>query len=83
MGPSKRMKRYIATFFSHFGALTYYKALEEQGIAAKIMPVPRKISSSCGTCVSYEHGSVFYLEECELDAVYLEVCDALECAFKA
>ena len=42
---------YIATFFSHFGAIRYKKLCEQQGIAAKAMPVPRDLSSSCGTCV--------------------------------
>ena len=47
------MNKYIATFYSHFGAVRYKKTCEEQGIVAKIMPVPRTLSSSCGTCVSY------------------------------
>jgi len=45
---------YIATFFSHFGAIRFHKGLQEQGIRAKMMPVPRKVSSSCGTCVRFE-----------------------------
>jgi hypothetical protein len=64
------MNEYIATFHSHFGALTYCKALEKQGIAAKLMPVPRKVSSSCGTCVYYEHIAPVDLADCELDSVY-------------
>ena len=42
---------YIATFFSHFGAIRYKKLCEQAGYAAKTMPVPRTLSSSCGTCV--------------------------------
>lgn len=45
---------YIATFFSHFGAIRYKKLCEQQGIAVKAMPVPRDLSSSCGTCVRCE-----------------------------
>ena len=45
---------YIATFFSHFGAIRYKKLCEQAGYAAKTMPVPRTLSSSCGTCVRYE-----------------------------
>lgn len=45
---------YIATFFSHFGAIRYKKLCEQDGIAAKAMPVPRNLSSSCGTCVRCE-----------------------------
>ena len=72
------MNKYIATFYSHFGAMTYAKALKKQGIAAKPMPVPRKISSSCGTCVSYEHDAAAYVEDCELDCVYMETARGLE-----
>ena len=45
---------YIATFYSHFGAIRFKKICESQGIKAKVMPVPRDLSSSCGTCVRYE-----------------------------
>ena len=66
------MNKYLATFHSHFGALAYCKALEEQGIASKLMPVPRELSSSCGTCVSYEHDAAVEMDGCELDAVYVK-----------
>ena len=44
----------IATFFSHFGAIRFKKICEEQRWPAQLMPVPRDLSSSCGTCVRYE-----------------------------
>ena len=46
--------KYIATFFSHFGAIRFEKKCKSKNISAKLMPVPRALSSSCGTCVSYE-----------------------------
>ena len=49
---------YIATFFSHFGAVRYKKLCDAQGFAARTMPVPRSLSSSCGTCVRCEGGFV-------------------------
>lgn len=49
--------KYIATFYSHFGAVRFKKACQKQGYEAKLMPVPRFLSSSCGTCVSYEADS--------------------------
>ena len=67
------MNRYIATFYSHFGAMSYYDSIIKQGISAKLMPVPRKVSSSCGTCVSYEHLVPVDLNDCELDCVYRDV----------
>ena len=49
---------YIATFFSHFGAIRYKKLCDAQGYPAKTMPVPRSLSSSCGTCVRCEGGFI-------------------------
>ena len=45
---------YIATFYSHFGAMRFKRMCSAQSIKAKMMPVPRTLSSSCGTCVRYE-----------------------------
>lgn len=44
----------IATFYSHFGAVRFKRMCDQQGWPAKMMPVPRSLSSSCGTCVQYE-----------------------------
>ena len=45
---------YIATFFSHFGAIRFKKLCQQASWPAKVMPVPRDLSSSCGTCVRYD-----------------------------
>jgi len=76
------MNKYIATFFSHFGAMTYFKELEKLGIPAKLMPVPRKVSSSCGTCVRYEHVPPVDLDDCELDSIYIETGNGFDCVLK-
>ena len=47
------MDQYIATFFSHFGATRFKKNCTRQGYPAHVMPVPRSLSSSCGTCVKF------------------------------
>ena len=47
------MKEYIATFHTHLSALLTNRTLTSRGIQARMMPVPRKLSSSCGTCVRY------------------------------
>ncbi len=44
----------IATFYSHFGAIRFKRECTKQGIFAEAMPVPRNLSSSCGTCVRFE-----------------------------
>jgi len=48
---------YIATFYSHFGAVRFKKLCEAKQIPARLMPVPRDLSSSCGACVRYESAS--------------------------
>lgn len=48
------MTTYIATFFCHFGAMRFKKLCDRLGWPARMMPVPRNLSSSCGTCVRYE-----------------------------
>lgn len=45
---------YIATFYSHFGAVRFLKSCQKDGVTAKMMPVPRNLSSSCGSCVRFE-----------------------------
>ena len=47
------MREYIATFHTHLSALMTSRALTGLGVRAQMMPVPRKLSSSCGTCVRY------------------------------
>jgi hypothetical protein len=43
----------IATFHTHFGALTFYRRLITMGDSPVMMPVPRRLSASCGTCVRF------------------------------
>ena len=44
----------IATFYSHFGAIRFKRSCGGLGWEAQVMPVPRNLSSSCGTCVRYD-----------------------------
>ena len=64
---------YIATFYSHFGAMHFKKQCEVRKMTARIMPVPRDLSSSCGTCVRYEGE-----QPCPSDAWSDEVEQAVE-----
>ena len=48
------MMKYIATFYSHYGAIQYRKNCEKMDLEAVVMPVPRDLSSSCGPCVRFE-----------------------------
>lgn len=47
------MRQFVATFYTHLSALMTCQALEAAGFSARMAPVPRVLSSSCGTCVFY------------------------------
>ena len=47
------MNEYIATFHTHLSAMLTFQALQSAGCRAKMQPVPRTLSSSCGTCVRF------------------------------
>jgi len=66
------MNKYVATFFSHYDALTFYNAIKGKGIQVKLAPVPRKVSASCGTCVFFDADAVPDLGDSEVEAVYME-----------
>jgi len=48
------VREFIATFHTHLAALMTSRNLNGHGARASMMPVPRKLSSSCGTCVRYQ-----------------------------
>ena len=61
------MREFIATFHTHLSALMTSRNLNAKGAKAGMMPVPRKLSSSCGTCVRY------MAEEPMLEAIDVDV----------
>ena len=68
------MHEYIATFHTHLAALMTSRALTSRGVRAQMMPVPRKLSSSCGTCVRYlaEEANLDAMDE-DVEAVYEKI----------
>jgi len=66
------MNNYVATFYSHYDALMYFTFLQEQGVEAKLAPVPRKVSASCGTCVLFFAKNLEGLIAGEIEAIYLQ-----------
>jgi len=68
------MKEYIATFHTHLAALMTSRSLTTRGVKAKMMPVPRMLSSSCGTCVRYlaEDPNLSAMDE-DVEAVYEKI----------
>ena len=67
---------YVITFFSHFGAISFNKAMKARGFASKMMPVPRAVSSSCGTGVRIEGESdISPFADEEVDRIFLKEGD--------
>ena len=68
------MKEFIATFHTHLSALMTSRSLTGLGAQARMMPVPRKLSSSCVTCVRYlsEEPHLDAMDE-DVEAVYEKI----------
>ncbi|MGI6728470.1 MAG: DUF3343 domain-containing protein [Anaerovoracaceae bacterium] len=65
---------YLATFHTHFDAVKYLKYIKGITINAVMKPVPRKLSSSCGSCVMFstdENLSLSKLHTTDLDKLYI------------
>ena len=68
------MREFVATFHTHLAALMTSRSLTALGVQAQMMPVPRKLSSSCGTCVRYLAGepNLDAMDE-DVEAVYEKI----------
>lgn len=65
------MMQFVATFHTHLAALKTHRRMTAEGVSARMAPVPRKISSSCGTCVFYQAEDACYdLLDTDTEAVY-------------
>ncbi|MEG0972637.1 MAG: DUF3343 domain-containing protein [Lachnospiraceae bacterium] len=53
---------YLVTFYTHLDAIIYKEYLHTISISGILMPVPRKISSSCGTCISFQYETELSLD---------------------
>lgn len=62
--------KYLATFYTHYGAMLFNKHCKKENIPAKMAPVPRKLSASCGVCVRFEAVS----EPCVSEHEDMECC---------
>ena len=55
--------KYIATFYSHFGAIRFKREAPKGVTNIELRPVPRNLSSSCGTSASFEADESFTFTE--------------------
>jgi len=54
--------KYLALFFTHSGAIKFERLLAKKNLKGRTMPVPRKLSSSCGVCNTFDCDSEHYEE---------------------
>lgn len=78
------MRTYVATFHTHLAAMMTLHTLKSHGIKGWLKPVPRRLSSSCGTCVYYESEEPqLSLMDKDVEGVYEAIGDAFTCLFTA
>jgi len=66
------MNEYLATFYTHYGAVKFLKFCGKNGAVAKQAPVPRLLSASCGTCVIFNAPSRDFAKGAEdMEACFL------------
>ncbi|MCR4677007.1 MAG: DUF3343 domain-containing protein [Sphaerochaetaceae bacterium] len=73
----------VATFYNHYGAMMLKKAL---GKNAVLRPVPRALSSSCGTCVfitDADENAVRDASDENIEAIYRKNGDSYTEIWKA
>lgn len=61
--------KYIATFYSHFGAIRFKREAPEGVTNIELRPVPRDLSSSCGTSASFDASESFTFAEDPTDEI--------------
>jgi len=78
------MAQFVATFHTHLAALRSCNALKKMGIPdARLAPVPRKLSSSCGTCAMYQgEDPMLSCMDSDVEAVYRCLEDGYELLLK-
>ena len=54
---------FIDTFYSHFGAIRFKREAPEGVTNIELRPIPRNLSSSCGTSASFEADESFTFME--------------------
>lgn len=74
---------WIATFYSHFGAVRYMQRCRQAGLPAKLTPVPRDLNSSCGTCVRYAAEQPVFCDSEEIEQIVEALTDGYRVHYRA
>jgi len=63
---------YLVTFYTQLDAVIAKKKFHEKdGALCKLQPVPRSLSSSCGTCAKLQGVNLNQIKEIEHEAIFL------------
>lgn len=65
--------KYIVSFYVDYDAFAFSDYLKKQGINGKLGPLPRKLSATCGLCVTFEGDEGFKFDAFETECVYIEI----------
>ncbi|NLX61200.1 MAG: DUF3343 domain-containing protein [Tissierellia bacterium] len=66
------MKEYIATFYTHSGAIKFNRKAKSNNIKCELMPVPRKLSSDCGIGAKFKFDKdITDLVDQEIEKIFL------------
>lgn len=72
------MREYLATFYTHYGASCFAREMKKRGADHRMMPVPRRLSSSCGVCVRFAWEGGLPTDAEDLEAIYQISQDAYQ-----
>lgn len=61
---------YLLTFHTQLDAVIARKALSSKNVEIKLSPVPRSLSSSCGTCAKVYNVEKDILKDVEMEELY-------------
>lgn len=61
----------VITFYTHHSAQMTFRVLKRESVNSRMAPVPRSLSSSCGSCVIVESDAIdLNLLDEDYEAVY-------------
>ena len=72
----EQANKYIVLFFTHSGAVKYRRFLNKNNIDNEMMPVPRKLSSSCGVCISFCYDDISSIITTDIEKIFKELDDS-------
>lgn len=76
------MNEYIAVFFTHSGAIKFDRKAKSYNIECELMPVPRKLSSSCGIGARFRfHKDIMELVDDEVEKIFIVKDDKYELVY--